>query len=1148
VFLIVTVVSGAMLANGLMEVYYSYQENKAALVRIQREKALSAASKIGQFVKEIERQIGWVVPSLRSARAANPNQWRIEFLRLLRNVPAVTEVRYLDSSGREQLQVSRLAMDVVRGGADFAQDPKFFNAKEKKTYFDPVYFRRGSEPYMSIAVAGRREDSGVVVAEVNLKFVWEVISRIKVGRAGRAYATDAAGNLIAHPDISLVLKKTNLSSLHQVAAAMVPSPEQGEWQRKVSVSRDLKGQNVLTAYAGIPPLGWFVFLELPLEEAFEPLYASIYRTASLLLIGIALSVFAGFVLARRLVKPIRALQKGATLIGAGDLDHRIEIRTGDELEILGQEFNQMTTRLQESYANLEEKVEIRTHELAEALEQLEIASKHKSDFLANMSHELRTPLNPILGMTHLALRTELSPKQNDYLSKIKTSANSLLGIINDVLDFSKIEAGKLEMESVDFSIDEIMNYLAPVVTMKSHEKENMEVLFDITPNVPRFMKGDPLRLGQVLVNLATNAVKFTEEGEIVISTRLVKEEKDQVILEFSVSDTGIGLTREQIENLFEAFTQADTSTTRKYGGTGLGLTICKNLVEMMGGNIEVDSEPGLGSTFKFTAVFGRSQKKKEKALKSSPDLKDLRVLVVDDNATARKILKGMLESFDFQVSLAATGTDGLKELEKASEAHPYELVLMDWKMPGMDGIETSRRIRNHPGLAKIPMIIMVTAYGREEIMHQADQVHLESFLIKPVSASVLFDTIMQAFGKEVTESSRIAQKNGQEAEVLKYIQGAQLLLVEDNEINQEVARELLESAGLPVTIAANGEEAVQMVKEKEFEAVLMDVQMPVMDGYQATRKIREWELKAQGLKLKDKETNGLPATNDQQPESRVQEPIPIIAMTAHAMTGDRERCLEAGMNDYVPKPIDPEKLYSALIRWIKPGKRVIPDCLQARDTRQSLEDDRLALTGLPGVSVKSGLAKVGGNRKLYRKLLSKFRRNYKTVADDIRNALGKDDPETATRLAHTIKGLAGNIGARDLYLAAVDMETALRQDQIENIPGRLNTFSEALDLVLDSIAALEIQGADPAENRLSAGQVPEATDSKRVFFFINELRRLLENDDYRAGRFFETLKAALPAEMAKNELVDMEKHIEGYAFEKALETLSMVEQALNDKS
>jgi CheY-like chemotaxis protein len=341
------------------------------------------------------------------------------------------------------------------------------------------------------------------------------------------------------------------------------------------------------------------------------------------------------------------------------------------------------------------------------------------------------------------------------------------------------------------------------MTLKAQEKENLEILLDIDQNIPRFLKGDPLRLGQVLINLANNAVKFTDEGEIVISAQLAKENKDQVTLEFAVSDTGIGLSPEQIDNLFKAFSQADTSTTRKYGGTGLGLTICKSLVGMMGGEIRVHSTPGEGSTFKFTAVCGRSEQKKLQVLKSPPDLKGLRVLIVDDNATAREILKGMLASFGFKVSLATNGEEGIKELEKASKAH--DLVLMDWNMPGMNGIEASRRIKNHPGLAKVPTIIMVTAYGRDEIMRQADQMGLDSFLIKPVSASVLFDTIMQAFGKEVTETLQIDQRKEQQTEALRQIRGAQVLLVEDNEINQEVARELLESAGLPVTIAANGE-------------------------------------------------------------------------------------------------------------------------------------------------------------------------------------------------------------------------------------------------------------------------------------------------------------------------------------------------------
>ena len=319
-----------------------------------------------------------------------------------------------------------------------------------------------------------------------------------------------------------------------------------------------------------------------------------------------------------------------------------------------------------------------------------------------------------------------------------------------------------------------------------------------------------------MINLANNAVKFTEAGEIVIAARLLKEEKDQAFLEFSVSDTGIGLTPAQIINLFEAFAQADSSTTRKYGGTGLGLTICKSLIEMMGGEIRVKSEPGQGSTFSFTATFGLKKEKAKRRFMPSPDLRGMKVLVVDDNATSRGIFKEMLESFSFEVTWTASGEKGLTELEKASESHPFELVIMDWKMPGMDGIEASKRIKSHTGLSKIPAVFMVTAYGREEVMQQAENAGLEGFLLKPVSPSMLFDTIMQAFGKEETETSRIAQRKEQQAEALRHIQGAQVLLVEDNEINQEVARELLEGFGLPVTVAANGEEALYVRSKKRI--------------------------------------------------------------------------------------------------------------------------------------------------------------------------------------------------------------------------------------------------------------------------------------------------------------------------------------------
>jgi CheY-like chemotaxis protein len=515
-----------------------------------------------------------------------------------------------------------------------------------------------------------------------------------------------------------------------------------------------------------------------------------------------------------------------------------------------------------------------------------------------MSHEIRTPMNAIIGMAHLALKTDLTPKQYDYLKKVDISAKSLLGIINDILDFSKIEAGKLDMESVDFQLEDTLDNISTLVGIKTQEK-GLELLFKTDPSVPTALVGDPLRLGQILINLSNNAVKFTDTGEIVISTELVQKDDTQVTLKFSVQDTGIGMTSEQAAKLFQPFMQADSSTTRKYGGTGLGLTISKRLAEMMGGEIWVESEPGGGSTFIFTANFGLGKERAKKRFTLPQDLRGMKVLVVDDNATSRDILQGMLESFSFEVTLAASAQEGLTELEKASESQSFKLVIMDWKMPGMDGIEASKHIKYHKSLSKIPVIVMVTAYGREDIMKQAEAVGLEGFLLKPASPSILFDAIMQAFGEAVPELSRVAQRKEQEAEALKHIQGAQVLLVEDNEINQQVAKEILEGAilegaGLKVALTNNGQEAVNAVKENEYDAVLMDVQMPVMDGYTATRQIR-----------KDK---------------RFKE-LPIIAMTAHAMTGDEDKSLQSGMNGHVTKPIDPDQLFSTLQKWIKPRIR-----------------------------------------------------------------------------------------------------------------------------------------------------------------------------------------------------------------------------------
>lgn len=662
-----------------------------------------------------------------------------------------------------------------------------------------------------------------------------------------------------------------------------------------------------------------------------------------------------------------------------------------------------------------------------AKEAAEAAAQTKSEFLANMSHEIRTPMNAITGLTYLALKTDLTAKQRDYLRKIETSSKSLLHIIDDILDFSKIEAGKLSMEKVNFDLTVALNNLATMVGVKVRNKENLKALFITDPRAPQQLVGDPTRLHQVLVNLCDNALKFTEKGAVTLTVEMTEKTDKRVTLRFAVEDTGIGMNQAQIDRLFQAFAQADTSTTRKYGGTGLGLVICRVLVDLMGGDIWVESELGKGSTFTFTSVFGLAPQGDAAGVQPTRITEELNLLAIDD-ADSLAHLKELLGSLNFKTSLTSSIGEGLKNLMKAPHGDSHGLVLMTWKAPGMAGYEDLRRIKKHTSLNRIPTIMMVSAESGGRVIRAADEVGLESFLIKPIKQLSLLSAIAGTVDRYRSELNRPLSLEDQMVHQLKAIQGARILLVEDNEINRQLAQELLEGAGLVVITAGNGLKALSILQNETFDAILMDVQMPMMDGYQATAEIRK--------------------------QARFNE-LPIVALTSHAMTGDKEKSLDVGMNAHITKPIDPDQLFSILLSLIKPADRCVPVNLRDR-RRQKLEaEDSGQLRDLPGIDVKTGLARAGGRHTFYSSLLNKFQRDFSDSAHRIKKAITDGETTPVLRLIHTVKGVCGNIGAHDLENAAAALETAVRQENYEVLEGLVGKFEAALTIVMQSIVSAE---------------------------------------------------------------------------------------------